>query len=96
MKGNWQKNMHCSGLLFYRSLKLIYLHLFWPRLQYSYEAGFTILHTYAYIVHKVSLEHYFVAVYLKDILVEKRQGNFLGALLARSTTFEHFCGKRLT
>ena len=34
----------CSFLdyfFFYRSLKLVHLHLFWLRLQYSYEARFT-------------------------------------------------------
>ena len=46
---------------FYRSLKLMHLHLFWPRLQYSYEARFTML-TYLYIPCSQSfiLEHYFV------------------------------------
>ena len=54
----------CSFLdyfFFYRSLKLVHLHLFWPRLQYSYEARFTML-TYLYIPCSQSfiLEHYFV------------------------------------
>ena len=46
---------------FYRSLKLVHLHWFWPRLQYSYEARFTML-TYLYIPCSQSfiLEHYFV------------------------------------
>ena len=31
------------------------LHLFWPRLQYSYEGRFRCRHIYVYIVHKVLL-----------------------------------------
>ena len=54
----------CSFLdyfFFYRSLKLVHLHLFWPRLQYSYEARFTML-TYLCIhcSQSASIEHYFV------------------------------------
>ena len=46
---------------FYRSLKLMHLHLFWPRLQYSYEARFTML-TYLCIhcSQSFTLEYYFV------------------------------------
>ena len=36
------KKSEFSGLLFfYRSLNLVHLHIFLPRLQYSYEARFT-------------------------------------------------------
>ena len=46
---------------FYRSLKLVDLHLFWPRLQYRYEGRFT-MSTYLCIhcSQSLTLEHYFV------------------------------------
>ena len=46
---------------FYRSLKLVHLHLFWPWLQYSYEARFT-MWTYLCIhcSQSFTLESYFL------------------------------------
>ena len=54
----------CSFLdyfFFYRSLKLVHLHLFWLKLQYSYEARFT-MSTYLCIHCSQSfiLDHYYV------------------------------------
>ena len=54
----------CSFLdyfFFYRCLKLVHLHLFWLRLQYSYEARF-MMSTYLCIhcSQSFTLEHYFV------------------------------------
>ena len=54
----------CSFLdyfFFYRSLKLAHLHLFWLRLQYSYEARFTVS-TYLFIhcSQSFTLEQQFV------------------------------------
>ena len=61
MKANCQKKKHFSGLLFfYRSLKLVHLHVFLPRLQYTYEARFT-MSTYLCIqcAQSFTFEHYF-------------------------------------
>ena len=60
-KGIGKKKRQFSGLLFfYRSLKLVHLHIFLPRLQYSYEARFT-MSTYLCIqcAQSFTLEHYF-------------------------------------
>ena len=48
-------------IFFYRSLKLVHLHLFWLRLQYSYEARFT-MSTYLCIhcSQGCTIEHYLV------------------------------------
>ena len=56
----------CSFLdyfFFYRSLKLVHLHLFWLKLQYSYEARFT-MSTYLCIqcAQSFTLEHYFAGI----------------------------------
>ena len=40
---------------FNRSLKLVHLHLFWARLQYSYEGRFTMSTYHVYLVDKVLL-----------------------------------------
>ena len=53
---------NCSFLdyfFFYRSLKLVHLHLCWPRLQYIYEAKFK-MSTYLYIhcSQSITFEHY--------------------------------------
>ena len=58
------KKKNCSFLdyfFFYRSLKLAHLHLFWLRLQYSYEARF-MMSTYLCIhcSQSFALEHYFI------------------------------------
>ena len=72
---------NCSFLdyfFFYQSLKLVHLHLFWPRLQYSYEARFTML-TYLYIPcsQSFTLEHYFVGSLVERyILREVTKGTF--------------------
>ena len=55
---------NCSFLDYFscnRSLKLVHLHFYWPWLQYTYEARFTIL-TYLCIhcSQSFTLEHYFV------------------------------------
>merc|ERR1711991_1006502 len=56
-----KKRTFLDYFFFYRSLKLMHLHLFWPRLQYSYEARFTML-TYLCIhcSQSFTLENYFV------------------------------------
>ena len=59
----------CTFLAYFffnRFLKLVHLHLFWPRLQYSYEARFT-MSTYLCIhcSQSFTLEHYFVGSFFK-------------------------------
>ena len=63
---------------FNRSLKLVHLHLFWPRLQYSYEARFTML-TYLckHCSQSFTLEQYFVgSLFDKYIGREATKGIF--------------------
>ena len=65
-------------IFFYRSLKLVHLHLFWLRLQYSYEARFT-MSTYLCIhcSQSFTLEHYFVGSLLERyICKEMTKGTF--------------------
>ena len=49
-----------TTFFFYRSLNLVHLHIFLPRLQYSYEARFT-MSTYLCIqcAQSFTLEHHF-------------------------------------
>ena len=60
----------CSFLdyfFLYRSLKLVHLHLFWLRLQYSYGARFTLCwHTYIRCSQSFSIENYFVGSFFKN------------------------------
>ena len=63
---------------FYRSLKLVHLHLFWSRLQYSYEGRFT-MSTYICIPcsQSFTFEHYFVgSLFEKYIDREATKGIF--------------------
>ena len=55
-----KKGSFLDYFFFYRSLKLVHLHIFLPRLQYSYEARFT-MSTYLCIqcAQSFALEHYF-------------------------------------
>ena len=57
---------------FYRSLKLAHLHIFWLRLQYSYEARFTML-TYPCIhwTRSFTFEHYLVGALLQRYINQK-------------------------
>ena len=71
----------CSFLdyfFFYRSLKLVHLHLFWLRLQYRYGARFTIL-TYLCIhcSQSFALDHYLVgSLYDRYFKTEVTKGVF--------------------
>ena len=49
-------------------------------------------HTYVFIVYKVSLEHDFVGSLFEAYII--REATKGGALLAGSSTFEHFCSER--
>ena len=55
-----KKSTFLDYFFFYQSLKLVHLHIFLPRLQYSYEARFT-MSTYLCIqcAQSFALEHYF-------------------------------------
>ena len=61
-----KKSTFLDYFFFYRSLKLVHLRFFWLRLQYSYEARFTIS---AYLcIHcpqTFTLEHYFLGSLFK-------------------------------
>ena len=76
----------CSFLdyfFLYRSLKLVHLHLFWLRLQYSYGARFTIS-TYLCIhcSQSFTLENYFIgSLFKKQINKKGTKGIFLAHYL---------------
>ena len=55
-----KKGSFLDYFFFYPSLNLVHLHIFLPRLQYSYEARFT-MSTYLCIqcAQSFALEHYF-------------------------------------
>ena len=69
---------------FNRSLKLVHLHLFWPRLQYNYEARFTML-TYLCIRCSQSFtpEHYFIGGLSERYINRKVTKEFLRRVTGR-------------
>ena len=79
------KKKHFSGLLFfYRSLKLVHLHIFFPDCSTLTKQDSRCRHTYVYNVHKLSLlSTTLQAVYSKNTSIEMRQRAF----------FRRFTGK---
>ena len=83
---NRQKKSSFLDYFFYRSLKLVHLHIFLPDCSTVTKQDSRCRHTYVYNVHKVSLlSTTLQAVYSKDTSIEMRQRAFLGALPAGST-----------
>ena len=75
---------NCSFLDYFscnRSLKLVHLHFYWPWLQYTYEARFTIL-TYLCIhcSQSFTFEHYFVGSLFKRHIDRKATKGIFKAL----------------
>ena len=86
-----KKRTFLDYFFFYRSLKLVHLHIFWPWLQYSYEARFTML-TYLCIhcSQSFTLEHYSVGSLLERYINREAANGILRRFTCRINSFWTF------